>query len=72
MGLVLNVERGGGEILSSGITSAGGFAGNAVSRAFLSAYLLFTAGLPFYSAERKNKPEKEQNERITRVGMPRN
>src|SRR6267154_5873141 len=41
--------RGGGKMLSSGIASAAGFADIAVSRASLSAYLLFfTAGPPFF------------------------
>jgi transcription initiation factor TFIIF subunit beta len=62
--------RGGGKMLSSGITSAAGFADIAVSRAFLSAYLLFTAGPPFFLQRGKNKPAKGQNERMTR--MPRN
>jgi hypothetical protein len=46
-------ERGGGEMLSSGITSAAGFADIAVSRAFLSAYLPFTAGLSFLTARKE-------------------
>ncbi len=42
--------HGGGKMLSSGITSAAGFADIAVSGVFLSTYLLFTAGLPpFFS-----------------------
>jgi transcription initiation factor TFIIF subunit beta len=41
--------RGGGKMLSSGITSAAGFADIAVSsRAFLSARLPFTSGPPFF------------------------
>jgi transcription initiation factor TFIIF subunit beta len=48
--------RGGGKMLSSGIMSAAGFADIAVSRAFLSAYFLFTAGPPFfYSAQRASR-----------------
>ena len=44
--------RGGGKMLSSGITSGVGFADIAVSRVFLSAYCLFTAGPPFFTARK--------------------
>jgi len=57
--------RGGGKMLSSGIASAAGFADIAVSRASLSAYLLFfTAGPPFfffYSAQRTSRQRARTN-----------
>ena len=55
--------RGGGKMLSSGITSAAGFADIAVSRAFLSAYLPFTSGPPFffYSAQRTSLQRAKMN-----------
>jgi transcription initiation factor TFIIF subunit beta len=58
--------RGGGKMLSSCNMSAVGFANIAVSRAFLSAYLLFTAGPPFLQRA-KNKLAKGQNEHMTRI-----
>jgi transcription initiation factor TFIIF subunit beta len=62
--------HGGGKMLSSGITSAAGFADIAVSRAFLSAYLPLHSRSAFFLQRAKNKPAKGQNERMTR--MPRN
>jgi transcription initiation factor TFIIF subunit beta len=54
--------RGGGKMLSSGITSAAGFADIAVSRAHLSSYLLFTAGPPFlYSVQRTSRQRARTN-----------
>ena len=56
--------RGGGKMLSSGITSAAGFADIAVSRAFLSTYFLFTARPPLfflYSAQRTNRQRARTN-----------
>jgi hypothetical protein len=50
--------RGGGKMLSSGIMSAAGFADIAVGRAFLSAYLLFTAGQPFFFTACKEQASK--------------
>ena len=53
--------RGGGKMLSSGITSAAGFADIAVSRAFLSAYLPFSPGPPppfFFLTARKEQAGK--------------
>lgn len=56
--------RGGGKMLSSGITGSPGFSDIAVSRAFLSAYFLFTAGPPsffFYSAQRTSRQRARTN-----------
>ena len=61
--------RGGGKMLSSGITSAGGFADITVGGAFVSGYILFTDP-PSFLQRAKNEPTKSQNERMTR--MPRN
>jgi transcription initiation factor TFIIF subunit beta len=63
--------RGGGKMLSSGVTSAAGFADIAVSRAFLSVPSpLHSRSAVFFLQRAKNKPAKGQNERMTR--MPRN
>ena len=55
--------RGGGKMLSSGITSAGGFADIAVSGTFVSVYLLFTDP-PFFffnSAQRTSRQRARTN-----------
>ena len=66
--------RGGGKMLSSGSTSAAGFADIAVSTENISVCLSPSHSrppLPFFFLQRaKNKPAKGQHERMTR--MPRN